>query len=166
MNIKFNRFHCLLVLGMTFLFLMTGGASAEQTNQHYVDVHMHLDGVPRKTGDAALRGDQRKERQRPNRMPRQKPSPESAMDSSRDYLPAASILIEAMNQAGVEKAIIMPPPQGPSQEGAYGFEDLLPAIRKYPDRLVLGAGGGYIEPDNCPDRPRQGHRTGPEEIPG
>jgi predicted TIM-barrel fold metal-dependent hydrolase len=51
-----------------------------------------------------------------------------------------------MNRAGIAKAVIMPPPQSPNQAGAYTYDELLAAIRRYPDRLILAAGGGELNP--------------------
>lgn len=152
MNAKLRKFQLILVSGIFCFLLADGRASAAQSNQLYVDVHMHLDGVAQNVGmaegDKGFRNRPPYQRKsgKMERMPDRKIRSESGMKSSKYYLPAASILVETMDQYDLEKSIIMPPPQLPLQQGGYSFEDLLPAIRKYPDRLVLGAGGGTLNP--------------------
>lgn len=51
-----------------------------------------------------------------------------------------------MDVLGIEKSVVMPPPQGPSQKGGYTYDELLEVIQHYPDRLVLAAGGGELSP--------------------
>jgi len=65
---------------------------------------------------------------------------------SRDYLPAARLLLQTMDEYRVGKAIIMPPPQGSGQHGTYGYEDLLPVVEAHPDRIAFAGGGGSLNP--------------------
>src|SRR3989338_1736117 len=55
-------------------------------------------------------------------------------------------LIALMNESGVEKAIVMPPPQNRGQKGAYDYDVLVRAVEKHSGRLVLGGGGGSLNP--------------------
>ncbi len=120
-----NGFIALAVLAALAIFGHPGAqiaSAAEETSaKGYVDVHMHLDGSYMEGGPGSGR-------------------------PARDYESAADHLIEMMNRAGVEKAIVMPPPQGPKQRGGYTYQELLGAVQKYPGRLVLAAGGGELSP--------------------
>lgn len=82
----------------------------------FVDVHMHLDGMP------------------------------AGPQAPRNYRPSADYLIGLMNERGVEKAIVMPPPQTAGQRGGYTYRDLLDAVARHKGRLFLGAGGGTLNP--------------------
>jgi predicted TIM-barrel fold metal-dependent hydrolase len=92
------------------------GALAVEIDLGYVDVHMHLDGVQRKTMHAV------------------------------DNTASADKLIAMMNRYGVRKAIVMPPPQVSNQKGGYDYTVLVDSVRKYPGRLILGGGGGMLNP--------------------
>lgn len=117
----------------------------------YIDVHMHLNN--------AFSREWIQEKMRSNRAPgqrpirRQKPSIEF---TDADYLDSADSLVRTMNQYGISKAVLMPPPQVSGQARSYDYTKILPAIRKYPDRLVLGAGGGILNP--------MIHGTSPNEV--
>lgn len=63
-----------------------------------------------------------------------------------DFGPAAAALLRDMNRIGIQKALIMPPPQKPGQEGLYGAASLAGVIAAHPDRLALIAGGGSLNP--------------------
>lgn len=64
----------------------------------------------------------------------------------KNYESAADNLVFRMDQLGLAKAVILPPPQSPNQRGAYTYQELLGAVHRYPDRLVLAAGGGELSP--------------------
>ncbi len=78
---------------------------------HYIDIHVHLDGLYRSKGRIV-----------------------------KDYETAAANLIAQMDRRGITKALIMPPPQVPEQS-ITDYGNLLSALKKYPDRLFLVAGG-------------------------
>ena len=61
-----------------------------------------------------------------------------------DRLSAAGELVKLMDRYGVQKALIMPPPQNPGE--GYDYRELAESIRAYPDRLVLVGGGGTLNP--------------------
>lgn len=61
--------------------------------------------------------------------------------ASPDYGPAADRLVAEMDRLGIARAIVLPPPQSPENEGSVRRRDLLAAVRRHPDRLALGAGG-------------------------
>ncbi len=82
-----------------------------------IDVHMHLQG-----------------RYRSPRGPGQ------------DYLAAADHLVRQMDQLGVRRAIVLPPPQIDGQRHAPGLAELAPAVKRHPQRLVLAAGGQLLNP--------------------
>lgn len=113
--------------------------AASQTG--YIDVHMHLNGRYQ-TGGGPPEG-----RMGPRPGPRGGPGGGRAgRGVAEDYEAAAANLIAMMDRIGVAKAIVMPPPQRPNQRGGYTYQKLLGAVRRYPDRLVLAAGGGELNP--------------------
>lgn len=69
-----------------------------------------------------------------------------AARSTSGWESAGAALVSLMDRGGVAISLIMPPPQRPNMRGAATFEDLLPAVRKYPGRLALVAGGGELNP--------------------
>ncbi len=97
-----------------------------------VDVHMHLDGS---SDGPPAPGGSNPRRDRPPRN-----------EERRDYTASADDLVRRMDELGVATAIVMPPPQLRGQKGGYTYRDLLTAIARHPGRLVLGAGGGTLNP--------------------
>ena len=61
-----------------------------------------------------------------------------------DWMGTAEQAIKEMDELGVSKCLIMPPPQGTKGVNPYEYEVLLPVIKKYPDRFALVAGGGSL----------------------
>lgn len=118
----------------------------------FVDVHMHLDGVQGSKADQPQPSVQEEHIRPPSWMPpkvrRQMAMRRQAMMTKQrgsvDNTASADHLIEMMNEYGVEKAIVMPPPQTPYQRGSYTYTALLDSVKKYPGRLILGAGGGTL----------------------
>lgn len=108
------------------LFLSTVSIAEEVSSSSYIDTHMHLNGRYQKMPEPQGR----------------RPRPQMV----EDYEAAAANLISEMNQLGIEKSVIMPPPQAPNQKGSYTYKALLGAIKKYSNRLVLAAGGGELSP--------------------
>jgi len=53
-------------------------------------------------------------------------------------------MIVLMDRYGLQKAVVMPQPRLSGQPGFYDYTKILPAIKKYPDRLFLGGGGGIL----------------------
>jgi predicted TIM-barrel fold metal-dependent hydrolase len=142
-----------VVLVMACAFAGTG-VIAEGTGSEkscYVDTHMHLNGLYREKGRQSAKG------VRGGRLGRGQGGPvvmqgersqahkeQSAGRFVKDYETAADNLIAEMNRLGVAKALIMPPPQIPGQTNAPDYQDLLPAVKKYPRRLILIAGGDVL----------------------
>ncbi len=102
-----------------------------------IDVHIHLD---------------------PMGLARKGPSPAGAPRGPRrfrgrggvrdvDYEGMAGNIVSLMDKMGVEKAILMPPPQVPGQEGTnLTYGTCLSAARYYPERLIAGGGGDTLNP--------------------
>ena len=61
-----------------------------------------------------------------------------------DWIGTAEYTIQEMDKLGISKCLIMPPPQGIKNRNPYDYKVLLPAIKKYPDRFGLIAGGGTL----------------------
>lgn len=101
---------------------LTTHAEERTTAGDYVDVHMHLD---------------------PSMA-----SPRTGRRGSevRDFTFSAEHLLLMMNEWGIEKAMVMPPPQVGGQRGAYTYRDLLEVLAAHKGRLFLGAGGGILNP--------------------
>lgn len=63
-----------------------------------------------------------------------------------DYGAALNALIARMDDFGIEKTILMPTPQGGivGQKSAHDLAQLLPAMQKYPERVMVMAGPGVL----------------------
>lgn len=61
-----------------------------------------------------------------------------------DWIGTADYAIQEMDKLGISKCLIMPPPQGTQNNNPYTYKVLLPAIKKYPTRFALVAGGGTL----------------------
>lgn len=64
--------------------------------------------------------------------------------AGRERSVAAASLVEKMDEYGVSKAIVMPPPQAMGQAGAGDYKLIAQSIKEYPGRLVLGGGGNLL----------------------
>ena len=58
-----------------------------------------------------------------------------------DYYGAARITLTKMNELGIKKMIIMPPPFSPNHHGIYDLEHLADIVKKHPDRFAFLGGG-------------------------
>jgi predicted TIM-barrel fold metal-dependent hydrolase len=132
----------------------------------YIDVHMHLNNAFSREWVQEETRSTRGPGQSPTRG--QKPSLEF---TSADYLACADNLVKTMDQYGIRKAVVMPQPRVSGQMGSYDYEELLPAVRKYPDRLILGAGGGIlnsmihgIAPDQVTDGTKKTFEAAAEKM--
>ena len=63
---------------------------------------------------------------------------------NQDFFGAAYKALAEMDELGIRKIFIMPPPFSPGRRGLFDLEDLLPLVRKYPDRLAALGGGGSL----------------------
>jgi hypothetical protein len=61
-----------------------------------------------------------------------------------DYEGAARVALDSMNRLGIKKMFIMPPPFSLNHPNRYTFEDLIGAVKKYPDRFAFLGGGGTL----------------------
>ncbi len=84
----------------------------------YIDTHMHIDGVYRSNSGGPVT----------------------------DYETAADNLVAAMDRWGVERALVMPPPQGQGQPRGYDYRALAAALARHEGRLLPVAGGGILNP--------------------
>ncbi|MBT6341580.1 MAG: amidohydrolase family protein [Desulfobacula sp.] len=60
------------------------------------------------------------------------------------YMAGAGLALKKMNQLGISKMIIMPPPGSPGHRGVVDINNLIPVIRSYPQRFALMGGGGDL----------------------
>ncbi len=61
-----------------------------------------------------------------------------------DYSGAIRKTLEKMDELGIQKIFIMPPPFSPGQRGIFEIDDFLPVIGKYPERIAILGGGGSL----------------------
>lgn len=61
-----------------------------------------------------------------------------------DWLGTAAYTIKEMDKLGISKCLIMPPPQGTGNKNPYTHSELLPVVKKYPDRFTFLGGGGTL----------------------
>ncbi len=139
----------LLILSLTHFVFAKAEDAPPPREGGFVDVHMHLDGSissPPQGRQTPSFPPGMPNAMRRRVMEMQKEKMKRARGKAKDYAPSAGALVALMDQYGVEKAIVMPPPQHPGQKGAYSYHEILDALKKYPDRLVLGGGGGELNP--------------------
>jgi len=65
----------------------------------------------------------------------------SRSGSATDFYGAARITLAKMDELGIRKMIIMPPPFSPHHPGIYDLEHLADIVKKYPDRFAFLGGG-------------------------
>lgn len=84
-----------------------------------MDVHTHIEGTYREDGAVVV-----------------------------DYEAAAVKAIELMDAAGIDRALVLPPPISgdPAQRGTYDYRAIESVIAQRSDRLSLIAGGGLLNP--------------------
>ena len=61
-----------------------------------------------------------------------------------DFPGAARNALAKMDELGIRKIFIMPPPFSPGHRGVFDMDDLLPFAGKYPDRIAVLGGGGSL----------------------
>lgn len=136
---------CVVLVAGCLLLPPTG--FAEEESDAFIDVHMHFSNQ--------LKSGQRGERRGPGRRSRQgRQGPEPF--SEEDFVACADNMIAEMDRHGFQRVIVMPQPRTSGQPGFYAYEQILPAVRKYPDRLSLGGGGGTLN--------SMIHATPPSEV--
>jgi len=57
---------------------------------------------------------------------------------------AAQVALAAMDRVGIARMFIMPPPFTPEHPNLYTYEELLGAVKNYPDRFSFLGGGGTL----------------------
>ena len=63
-----------------------------------------------------------------------------------DFEGAAREALRAMDEAGISRTILLPPPFTYNHRSLYDEETLRPIAKKYPDRFCFMAGGGSLSP--------------------
>lgn len=63
-----------------------------------------------------------------------------------DYAGAVQAALREMDRAGIQTAILLPPPQTTGQPGLYDYSAFLKAIAPHADRFKFLAGGGTLNP--------------------
>lgn len=91
--------------------------AAEPKRPGYVDTHAHLD------GKYFARGSFQK-----------------------DYDGAAQVALSTMDNLGIDKTLLMPPPFAPGQRQVYDYAELAEVARKNPERFAFLGGGGSLNP--------------------
>jgi predicted TIM-barrel fold metal-dependent hydrolase len=65
---------------------------------------------------------------------------------SPDFPGAVAGALEAMDQAGIRKAVVLPMPQVHGTRSPFDAEDFVAAIRQHPSRFAFLGGGGSLNP--------------------
>lgn len=65
--------------------------------------------------------------------------------SQQDYEGAVRAALAVMEEAGIRKMIVMPPPQAPGMP-LYDYDSFITAIKPYPTRFAFLGGGGSLNP--------------------
>ena len=134
MNIKKNK---IVLLALAALLLYGGVLFAEDSGSSqsmgYIDVHMHL-AANRQNNQGEGQGKRRKKGMKAQSQPQ------------KDYEPAAIELISMMDELGVKKVVVMPPPQAKGQKGRSTYEEFIETVERHRDRLAFAAGGDYLNP--------------------
>lgn len=114
-------FCCVLLWAMGCRNHLTHAAASqgerEQSALSFIDTHSHLDGVYRLGG---------------------------VWES--DYDAAARTAMTTMDEAGVQKSLLLPPPFPPHYPRRYDYSVLAEVVKNYPDRFSFLGGGGLLNP--------------------
>jgi predicted TIM-barrel fold metal-dependent hydrolase len=62
----------------------------------------------------------------------------------KDSMGAANAAIQKMDELGISKMIIMPPPGAPGHRGVLDMSELMPVVRRFPERFACMGGGGSL----------------------
>jgi len=125
---------------------------AQSNKGGYIDTHVHLNVQSMQRGEQQGGdkgpGFQKGPIGRPRflrgggqRMPR---GTQTQSGAAANYDTAANQLLAEMDKYGIEKALIMPPPQIPGQRTVCDYKDLISVSQKHHDRLFLVAGGDTL----------------------
>jgi predicted TIM-barrel fold metal-dependent hydrolase len=61
-----------------------------------------------------------------------------------DYSGAVRSALARMDQLGIQKILVMPPPFSFGQRGIFDIDDFISVVKKYPDRIAFLGGGGSL----------------------
>lgn len=61
-----------------------------------------------------------------------------------DFLGPTRVALSKIDELGIQKIFLMPPPFSSGQEGMFDIDDLLSAAGKYPERMAILGGGGSL----------------------
>ncbi|MBI2992451.1 MAG: amidohydrolase family protein, partial [Deltaproteobacteria bacterium] len=64
----------------------------------------------------------------------------------RDYDGAVEAALAAMEEAGIRKMVLMPPPQVSGMPGNHDYDHFVEIVKRYPARLAFLGGGGSLNP--------------------
>lgn len=62
----------------------------------------------------------------------------------RDYEGAVSAALAVMDEAGIRKMVVMPPPQVSTQQSPYDYESFVEPLKRHPRRFAFLGGGGSL----------------------
>ena len=145
----------LLVMSLVLELPAVAADNKDTGKGKYIDTHVHLmilrEGPQEQTGaEGPFQGPRQKGEMRPPPdRPRDKAGPKPSERSEiLDYLAAGENLIKIMDQYGVKKSLLMPPPQIPEQVGRVRNSSAvnLAVVKKHPERFALVAGGSELNP--------------------
>lgn len=140
-----------LVFAIAFLFVSTlfaqDAARDSQKSSGSIDVHIHL--IPT-TGGLFSKQD-KSEGQKPGMGSGEKRVPNIGQGShkgEKDYPAAGTTLLAAMDEMGVAKALLMPPPRidENKNQGVGEQEGLFEVAKQNPTRIFVAGGGNDLNP--------------------
>ncbi|MEW6358920.1 MAG: amidohydrolase family protein [Planctomycetota bacterium] len=126
---------CLALVAGLVVLNRASSAQDDPGRGTYIDGHLHFSNqvaAPQKPRGPLFGGGRRQGNRTPGEF------------SESDFVKCADNMIALMDRYGVQKALVMPQPRLSGQPGFYDYKQILPAVRKYPGRLILGGGGGDL----------------------
>lgn len=139
------------VLAMAFLFATASIAQEASRDMHNpsgrIDVHLHL--IPTAGGLFGLQN--KRGGPGPDGGPGRRmgpPKEEGGPQAGRSYPAAGKALLAAMDEMGIAKALLMPPPRtiDNRNQGTGELEGLFEVARQHPTRFFVAGGGNELNP--------------------
>ncbi|MFH0732586.1 MAG: amidohydrolase family protein [Candidatus Omnitrophota bacterium] len=125
-----------------FSFIFINSAPAAE----YIDVHTHLIAGEMPQGVGVPGGNKRGSDQRWT-QPGQRGQSRKQSATKEEYEAAADNLVAVMDRLGLRQAIVMSPPKNyKNRGGPDDWGNFVQAVRRHPERLVLGDGGDSLNP--------------------